>query len=262
MNCEEIRDDLEAYVFGDLGADRARVVADHLESCPTCGAAYERTRSLIGDLKELGESFAPLERYEVPSAAPRRSPALWGWRLTAAVALIFAGLSVAALAVPAIAQQLPVPVARELDRLESENERLASEVASLTIELRSIGGEEVPVVQDPETDVPADEALAVQNLAMSFVRAQYAGDLEALRDMGTERLRADLAAHPDDYLRAQGAEVVFAQMTDVALTEDGTYLLFVRLMDSAEWSESQYQENFEIRRVDGRWLVDFMGMDA
>jgi hypothetical protein len=102
----------------------------------------------------------------------------------------------------------------------------------------------------------------VQGLAMDFVRAQYAGDLDALAAMGTARLQADLASHPGDYLRPQGATVVFAQMTEAAVTEDGVYLVFVRLSDSAEWTDSQYQEDFEIRVIDGVYLVDFMGMDA
>jgi len=51
-------------------------------------------------------------------------------------------------------------------------------------------------------------------------------------------------------------------MTEPALAEDGTYLIFVRLMDSGDWNESQYQEDFEIKLIDGRYLVDFMGMDA
>jgi hypothetical protein len=80
--------------------------------------------------------------------------------------------------------------------------------------------------------------------------------------MGTERLKADLAAHPDAYVRSGGAGLTFAQMTEAAVTEDGTYLMFVRLMDSADWSQSQYQEDFEIKRVGDTYLVDFMGMDA
>jgi len=83
----------------------------------------------------------------------------------------------------------------------------------------------------------------------------------ARRD-GTDRLKADIEAHPEEYLRAQGAKIVFAQMTEAAQSEDGTYLVFVRLSDSEEWTDSQYQEDFEIVKEGGVYLVDFMGMDA
>jgi hypothetical protein len=55
--------------------------------------------------------------------------------------------------------------------------------------------------------------------------------------------------------------VVFAQMTTVGKTDDGTLLVFVRLSD-AEFSDSTYQEDFEVKFEGGKYLVDSVGMDA
>ena len=50
-------------------------------------------------------------------------------------------------------------------------------------------------------------------------------------------------------------------MTTVGKTGDGTLLEFVRLSDS-EFPDSTYQEDFEIKFEGGKYLIDFVGMDA
>lgn len=260
MNCPDVNKSLEMYIAGDLSDAESREVAAHLAGCERCAADYERTRVLVGRVKDLAEAFVPVERF---SPAPaRRAAAGWGWRLATAAALALALLSVSALTVPAIARQLPLPVADELEALETENADLREQVDELELRIEQIGGEDVPVIDTTPGDLPPEVNAAVQMLAMEFIKAQYAGDIDALAAMGTERLKADLAEHPDDYLRAGGEGLTFAQMTEAAVTEDGTYLVFVRLMDSAEFSGMQYQEDFEIKRVGDEYLVDFMGMDA
>jgi hypothetical protein len=262
MNCSDVRDSLEPYIADDLTDAESERVAAHLSACDECSAAYDRTRALAGDLKDLGEAFVPRERFVPRPAYVPRPAGGWGWRVAAIAASVVALLAVSAMSLPAIARQLPLPIAREIDALEDENESLKQQVDELTVRLETIDGEEVPVVDTTPGDLPPEENLAVQTLAMAFIRAQYAGDLEALKSMGTDRLKADIEARPQDYLRPEGADVVFAQMTEAAVTEDGTYLVFVRLSDSVEWTDSQYQEDFEIKRVGDIYLVDFMGMDA
>lgn len=262
MNCSDVRDALESYIADDLPDAESARLADHLASCEPCTAEYERTRAIVADLKGLAEAFVPRERY-VPRPAYVPAPAGgWAWRVVAIAASVVALLAVSALSVPAIARELPLPLARELGALEDRAEDLQQQVDELTVRLETIDGQEVAIVDTTEGDLSPEESTAVQRLAMEFIRAQYAGDLDALAAMGTDRLKADLAAHPDDYLRSGGDGLTFAQMTEAALTDDGTYLIFVRLMDAADWSESQYQENFEIKRVGDQYLVDFMGMDA
>ncbi|MHB1342182.1 MAG: anti-sigma factor family protein [Coriobacteriia bacterium] len=265
MTCEEVRDDLEMYIGGDLGDERSAAVAAHLARCEECARAYEHTRLAIAGLKDLGAAYVPVERFEPAAAAPvsSRSPARagWGWRLATAAALVVSLVSVSALTVPAVAKTLPLPLGNQIEQLEEDNERLADEVEELKIQLKEIGGEQVPVVETAEPPLPPEVNAAVQELAMAFIKAQYANDLDALKALSTDRLKAEIERDPRTYLRPKGA-VVFAQMTDVSLAEGDVYLVFVRLSDSVEFTDSQFQEDFEIKKVGEKYLVDFMGMDA
>jgi hypothetical protein len=262
MNCKYVEDSLESYISGDLDDATTSAVAQHLRTCEECAKRYDRTRSLIGDLKTLKGAFVPMEVFNMAQTNRTARPGVsWGWKFSTAFAMTVAALALTALTVPAVAESIPaLPVGRQLSSLEADNERLADEIAALEIRIREIEGVKVPVVETAEPELPADVNEAVMSLAMRFVRAQYAGDTEALATMGTDRLRADLAANPEDYLR-DGGEAVFAQMTDVSSSGEA-FLVFVRLSDSGQWSDGQYQENFEIIKVGDEYLVDFMGMDA
>lgn len=262
MRCEHVEDSLESYISGDLDDAATSAVAEHLRTCEACTKRYDMTRSLIGDLKNMKGAFVPMEVFDMAQTNRAARPgATWAWKFSTAFAMAVAALALTALTVPAVAENIPaLPVGQRLSSLEADNERLTGEIEALEIRIREIEGVEVPVVETAEPELPADVNEAVMSLAMRFVRAQYAGDTAALAEMGTERLKADLLAHPADYLR-DGGEAVFAQMTDVSRSGD-TFLVFVRLSDSGQWNDSQYQENFEIIQVDGEYLVDFMGMDA
>ena len=56
-------------------------------------------------------------------------------------------------------------------------------------------------------------------------------------------------------------EVIFTQITNVA-KEGEKYLVFVRLNDSIEKDDADYQEDFEVVKVAGKYLVSFVGKDA
>lgn len=262
MNCSDVRDMLESYIGDDLDDERAAHVAEHLRGCGPCSAAYERTRAVVVGLRGISDAFVPADRFVPPPAYASGPDGGWAWRAAAVAASVIALAAVSVLSVPAIARELPLPVAREMDSLERRADDLQEQVDELTVRLETIDGERVAIVDAAAGDLSAEEGEAVQRLAMEFVRAQYAGDLDALAAMGTDRLRADLAARPDDYLRAGGEGLTFAQMTEAVRAEDGTYLIFIRLSDAADWSESQYQEDFEIKRLGDTYLVDFVGVDA
>ncbi|MHB1020259.1 MAG: anti-sigma factor family protein [Coriobacteriia bacterium] len=262
MNCSDVRDRLESYISDDLTDAESARVAEHLSGCESCSATYERTRAVVAGLKGISEAFVPADRFVLPAAYASGPVGGWAWRVATIAASVIALAAVTALSVPAIARELPLPVSREIDALEDRADELQQQVDELTVRLETIDGQEVAIVDTTEGDLSLEESEAVQRLAMEFVRAQYAGDLDAMAAMGTDRLKADLAAHPNDYLRTGGDGLTFAQMTEAALTEDGTYLIFVRLSDAGDWNQSQYQEDFEIKRVGDTYLVDFMGMDA
>jgi hypothetical protein len=262
MNCTDACDSLEAYIAGDLDDALASEVAEHLWSCSACGARYDRVRELVGGLKGLREAFIPREVFDMSAIRNDVRPkSAWGWKIATVATALVAAVSLSILAIPALAESLAVlPVSERLASLKAENVLLEDKVDALEIKIKEIEGQKVPVVETAQPKLPADVNNAIQSLAMRFINAQYAGDIKTMRELGTDKLKADLAKHPDSYVRS-GGPAVFAQMTDVSMSGD-TYLLFIRLMDAKEWNSSQYQEDFEIKKVGDTYLVDFMGMDV
>lgn len=268
--CEACHESMESYISGDLARAEAASVAEHIAECADCAALHDARRELIGALKSAPARLEMGRTFSAPAAQPRRADsAVKRWRIATALAAALAVLSVSALTVPAFAVRIPgLPLGERIARLEAERERLEARTESLNdrieqleIEIKDIDGEKVPVVDSAGEGAVAPEVNdAVQRLGMEFIRAQYKGDAAALKAMATERLKAEIDKHPGDYLKKPGS-FVFAQMTTVGKTEDGVFLLFVRLSD-AEFSDSTYQEDFEIRFEGGRYLVDVVGMDA
>ncbi|MFU8890151.1 MAG: zf-HC2 domain-containing protein [Anaerosomatales bacterium] len=263
MNCRDIDELLESYIRGELDDTTASGVADHLETCARCRVAYEDTRVLVGELIDLGDAFQPARAWSAPAlarhAARERRTAQHRW---VAVAATFAALSLVSatlLAVPALARQVKIlPVAREIAALERDAEQLSDQVEELETRLAEIGGSEMVLV---ETEPVLDEAdnRAAQERAMEFVRAMYAGDVGALQALATGDLAARIADRPADYLRTGG--VVFAQINNISEMESA-YWVFIRMSDTVEFTDSQFQLNISLERDGDGFLVSAVEMDA
>jgi len=266
--CETCRDSIESYVGGDLSGPQARDVESHLAECDECATFCAARRDLIESLRSVPSGLESVRPVRIAARERPDGRMLARWRATAGVAAVLALLAVTVLAVPAFAARIPgLPVSEELRQLQTERDRLAAETAALgerveqlEIEVKEIGGVKVPVVDTAPGAVAPEVNDAVQKLAMDFIRAQYRGDKAALKAMSTQRLVAEIDKHPGTYLKKPG-NVVFAQMTTVGKTGDGTLLEFVRLSDS-EFPDSTYQEDFEIKFEGGTYLIDSVGMDA
>ena len=265
MNCRDIDEVLELYIRGELATDQTSAVAEHLTGCERCQAAYEDTRSLVTMLLDAGEALQPVKSMVPPASAslPARTPARAprGWIAVAATLAALTIASTTLLAVPALAKQVPLlPVAREIAALEADTAELTAQVADLKVRLAEIGGEEMTLVEtDPALDA-ADNTLA-QEHAIAFVRAMYGGDVGALQALATPELAERIAERPSDYIREGG--VVFAQITNVA-EHEGSFWVFVRMSDTVEFTDSQFQLNIALER-DGSgegFLVSTVEMDA
>ncbi len=290
MSCDEIRGALEGYIAGDLDDRETSRVAEHLAVCPACAVAYEETRLLVGELKDLRNAFQPTRVFEeVPDVAaharsreerradgrraaasgraPRRS---WSraWAVAAAMLLVALVGAVAVVTVPSLARTLPLPVGDRLDDLERENRaihelnrQMQQRIDKLEARVNELTGDDVNVVPTSEEDIPDEVTMAVQEVVIEFIKAQYAGDVARMKEVATPALQARIEASPDEYLRDDAGTVSIAQMTDVSIYE-GLYMTFVRMSDTKEFTDSQYQENFGVKRVGERYLVDLMETDA
>jgi hypothetical protein len=280
MNCDEIREALERYIAGDLDDLEARRVAEHLDACPACAVAYEETRLLVNELKDLRNAFQPTRVFEEvpdmsahttrkqtpPRGTTRRS---WGraWAVAAALLIVLAG-AVAVVTVPSLARTLPLPVGSRLEDLEQKNElmgernaEMQQRIDKLEQRVNELTGDDVNVVPTSKEDLPDEVTMAVQQVVIEFIKAQYAGDIARMKELATPALQERIDASPDEYLRDDAGTVSFAQMTDVSIYE-GLYMTFVRLSDTKEFSDSQYQENFGVTKVGDSYLVESMEMDA
>ncbi|MFA4964984.1 MAG: zf-HC2 domain-containing protein [Thermoleophilia bacterium] len=278
MSCHEVLDALESYIAGDLDDREASRVAGHLATCPACGVAYEETRLLVSELKDLRNALQPTRVFgEVPQMStsvkqrergPRRRS--WGraWTVAAAALVLALAGAVALITVPSLARTVPLPVGARLDDLQRENQAVQAQnqalqerVTKLEARVESLTGDEVTVVPTSEEDLPDEVTMAVQQVVIEFIKAQYAGDVRRLKSLSSPALQARIDEHPDEYLRDDAGAVSFAQITDVGVSE-GLYVTFVRLSDTKVFSDSQYQEDFSVKRAGDRYLVETMEMDA
>jgi len=189
--------------------------------------------------------------------------------VAASIALIFSmtliGLQVF---LPRAKQSPAVPIVKDTESLEKQNETIKEqnketqeEVGSLSIEMKEIKGEKVKVIETVKPALPERDNLLVQGLVMDFVRAQYAGDLKKLKDLSTPGFAKTIGSMPSEFLKGESGNVTFGSITSVA-KEGEELLIFVRISDTKTSVDSEYQENFTVKKVDGKYLVDNMETDA
>jgi anti-sigma factor RsiW len=277
MNCHDVTEALEGYIAGDLDDREASRVAEHLKSCRSCAGAYETTRMLVGELKDLGVAFRPSKLTTDAFLSPRQSTTArvqrsrsWSraWAVAAAALLVVLAGAVAVVTVPSLARTVPLPVGTQLKELQRENQLMQAQnrameqrVEMLEERIKSVTGDDVNVVPTSEQNIPDEVTMAVQQVVIEFIKAQYAGDVGRMKELATPALDARIDERPEDYLRDDAGTVSFAQMTDVSMDE-GLYLTFVRLSDTKAFTDSQYQENFAVERHGDQYLIEYMEMDA
>ena len=71
-SCEETREQLSAYVDGELTGLRRLRVRLHLAGCDLCAAVAASLRKTVERLHELGEGFAPPPSPSVSPAVVER----------------------------------------------------------------------------------------------------------------------------------------------------------------------------------------------
>jgi len=278
MKCDEVRESLEMYINGELDDKSSSSIARHLKDCPACALEYEETRGLIVQLKDMKDLFQPkgvfdmakMESYGRRGSKSSRSS--WGTRMlaaTAAFALMFSVASGSLLAFPALAKQIPaLPIVQDIESLQEENEEMKKqteemqgEIERLKIEMREIKGTSVKVVESAKNTLTDEENLKVQGFVMDYVRAQYKGDLKKIKSMSTPEFVKRIEKRPAEVLKDENGTVAFGSITNVA-KEGDDYWVFVRISDTKQFVDSEYQQNFMLKKVGDSYLVDTVEMDA
>ena len=123
MACERWREQLDAYVDGELPRHDADALYSHLRECPACAAKalerVQRKRSVAAAGKRYQPSTAFREKVQKSIASNRRTNRRWAWMI---------------LAVPALTVLLvSVLVNRAVDRDKAQRQRVYSELADLHV---------------------------------------------------------------------------------------------------------------------------------
>lgn len=199
--------------------------------------------------------------------------------------VIFTLFATSVLAFPGFAEKVApnIPLMREIDEREAkldelnteveklkENETakqneidtLNEEIEKLKIMIKEISDEQITeVITSPNED--EIQNLMLQTFVVNFVKEMYRGNYENAARFCTDEFAVTVINKPGDIImRPESSALVFSQITNIAKTEDGTFLVFLRLNDSGDEMEADYQLNFEIMMIDDEYFISFVGMDA
>ena len=261
MNCHKVLKLMEEYVMNELGEDQRILVEKHCRECADCRKEYEKIKALVGNIQNIKnrlnteEVVITMNKKNITSQLEKKERHLFTRFVPTIVACVFLVVSLFTGSI------LLLQAKAENNEIKQQIESVKKENEQLKIEIKRIGDIKVNEV-NTSVGVPAAEDKAVQELVIDFIKAQYRGDINALKNMSTEEFKKQI-----DKLIKQGiilnskGEVVFTQITNVA-KEGEKYLVFVRLNDSIEKEDADYQEDFEVLKVGGKYLVSFVGKDA
>jgi len=116
MDCRDLRETISAFVDGEIPAEEAERVREHIASCPECRAVEARMRSLGDGVRQLrppvpdGFRNAVFARLESEGALPpKRKAAPARWRRAAVPLAAAAALALVLLTSREAAREAPVP---------------------------------------------------------------------------------------------------------------------------------------------------------
>lgn len=287
MSCDNVRDMLEEYIMDELSKDEMRQIKNHLDSCNNCMKEFEDVNNTVLKLKTLKnslkvkESVLNMSKKDISrKIGTKRRSKRSGFRVLPNIAacffLVLFILAGSVIAFPAFAANYvpELPIVKELNQVRTQSSEIAKVNSELTkeisdlrnqneqlkIEIKKIAGESIPEITTSE-GIPAHENYQIQELVISFIKAQYNKDLKTIQSMCTEEYNKSIEKYSSDVLREKTGDLIFSQITNVA-KEGGKYLVYIRLSDGITKDDAQYQQNIELEKVDGKFLISFVGIDA
>ncbi|HOA97979.1 MAG TPA: hypothetical protein PKK29_09420 [Acetivibrio saccincola] len=159
-------------------------------------------------------------------------------------------------------------IKRENDYIKQQNEEMKLENEELKRTIKEIEGENITEYQTSEGIDPADNQI-IQGMVIRFVKALYRGDIETMKEMCNDEFKGKIAnerteilfSNDGSYVYLNDTNVIFTQITNVA-KEGDVYYVFVRLNDGIYEDAADYQLNFELEKINGEFLISFVGKDA
>lgn len=297
MNCIDVSRLLEQYIMNELDKDTAEKIETHLHECSECNKEYTEFRQVISALRNLHnivtvkEDVLIMAKKNISRNTNTRKRKNNAFSVIAAcICLAVCVFTSSLLVFPSFAYKyvpdLPVvkemaevrnqseeirqqneKIARENEEIKRENQEIKQQMESIILEneqlrmkLKEIGGEEITEITTSE-GVPETDNIAIQSLVVDYLKAMYRGDLDTIKSLSTDGFNAQIDGMKDYILMESQGLVIFRTITNTAF-HNNRYMVFVRVNDTNSEGEADYQWNFELLKINGKFLVDFVGMDA
>jgi len=280
MECIKIKEHLEEYIMDDLDITAKNLVKEHLDNCDSCMHEYLKNKEIIEkviDIKnslKLKESVLEMSKARILKYSENRKSRERSFlrifpNIAACVSLAALLLTGSVIAFPSFAANYTpeLPIVKELvqariesDKFAKENHELKEENEQLKMKMKKIGDTEVKEIITSE-GIPAEENQIVQELVLEFIKAQYRGDLNTIKSMCTDEFSKEVEAQKDHLLMKKKYDLVFSTITNVA-KEGDKYYVFIRMTDGLTKGEAEFQQNFELVKENGKFLISFVGLDA
>ena len=132
MKCEDIENQLSAYIDNELPEGEMATVEQHVLDCPACAKSLsqlKRVADMVGDLAPVSISDGASKRLEAaieerlhtpdPQIAPSEKPAWWRWFTRPAFGAVAASVAVLSIAVLVMSS----PVQQSTDSMSELQER-------------------------------------------------------------------------------------------------------------------------------------------
>ncbi len=80
MNCREVKEKITLFIEGELEEGEAKLIYQHIQSCPDCQRLYEEMRHFLPLLSKLSvEPPAALEERLISIPQQQEKSRRWGW---------------------------------------------------------------------------------------------------------------------------------------------------------------------------------------
>lgn len=263
LACSEVIKLIEEYIMGELDTNTQLMVEEHLNKCSSCNMEYHEKKDLIVRLQtvkksiQVKEDILDMAKKNVLANIKKRNMFKKSFsNLIAGVFFVLFLITSSLIMFPAFAvnymPELPViKQVKEAQEIKKENEQLR-------MAIKEINGTKVKEFISSEGIEPSDNDM-IQKMAISFIKAQYKEDVKAAMEMCTEEYKKELEKNNGVVLENKKGDIVFSTITN-AIKEGEIYMVFVRVSDGLDTSE--YQWNFEFKKVDEKFLISFIGLNA
>lgn len=193
LQCKDLREDLVAFVDGELSPERADAVQAHVLGCAACAAEVEAHRA-VWDVLGVIDDDAPLalpeaawlDGIEAQVRRKGRPVVLWRWVAAAAVMALAVGLGIGSAVSPggsgAVAVHPSGPAPNRPATPTTTVTPASPSPASPSPRTQPDSTRDPAPVEDPYAGLSAEEIAVVENLDV-LVYLQTAEDAEVLENL-------------------------------------------------------------------------------